>query len=82
MSVPQFSEFIASKLDDEVGDVFQKNKISGSIFLLMSEAQISALVPAISDVITLKQLQAAYKTKLSHQHKSFSTPTSSNQQQV
>lgn len=62
MSVSQLSTFISTKLDEEVGEMFLKNKISGSIFLLMSEEQIAQLVPAIGDVIMLQQLQTTYKT--------------------
>ena len=53
------SEFLETKVDQEVVETLEKNKISGSIFLLMSDQQLSSLVPAIGDLISLQQLQPA-----------------------
>ena len=57
LSVSEFSEFLATKFDDDVVQAFEKNKISGSVFLLMTDNKIGSLVPAIGDVILLQQLQ-------------------------
>ena len=57
LSVSEFSEFLATKFDDDIVQAFEKNKISASVFLLMTDNQIGSLVPAIGDVILLHQLQ-------------------------
>ena len=59
LTVEEFSEFLETRFDDEVAGAFYKNKISGEIFLLMTENQITSIVPAIGDVIKLRQLQAS-----------------------
>ena len=57
LSVCEFAEFLGTKFDEEVVEAFRRNKISGSIFQLMSEEQITSLVTAIGDIIELQQLQ-------------------------
>ena len=57
LSVCEFAEFLGTKFDEDVVEAFRRNKISGSIFQLMSEEQITSLVTAIGDIIELQQLQ-------------------------
>lgn len=57
-SVEQFSEYLAVKFDNDVVESFRANKISGSIFLQLSEEQIGKLVSAIGDVVEISNLQA------------------------
>ena len=61
MNITEFCEFLGSKFDLDVVAVFEKNKISGSLFMLMSEEQIKSQVSAIGDHIMLQQLQTAYR---------------------
>ena len=65
-------EFLDTRFDDEVAGAFYKNKISAEIFLLMTETSI---VPAIGDVIKLRQLQASCSSV-------YSSPVPSSHQQL
>lgn len=56
-SVGEFSEYLAKHFDQEVVSAFEKNKISGSLFLRLSESQIGRMVEAIGDVVELQTLQ-------------------------
>lgn len=56
-SVEEFSSFLAEGFDEDVADTFEKNKISGSLFLKLSEDQLGRMVEAIGDVVNLKLLQ-------------------------
>ena len=58
MDVNQFCEFIAKSFDEEVSAAFKKNKISGSVFLRLSEGQLGRMVEAIGDVVELQELQS------------------------
>ena len=42
--------------DEEVSAAFKKNKISGSVFLRLSEGQLGRMVEAIGDVVELQAL--------------------------
>ena len=46
-SVRGFSEYLANYFDQEVANAFEKNKISGSSFLKLSESQLGRMVEAI-----------------------------------
>ena len=60
-SVREFSDFLAENFDDEVADSFKQNKISGSLFLKLSEDQLGRMVQAIGDVVNLTSLQSRIK---------------------
>ena len=58
MDVTQFCDYIAENFDEEVSDSFKRNKISGSVFLRLSEGQLGRMVEAIGDVVELQSLQS------------------------
>lgn len=60
-SVKEFCNFLAKKFDKEIADTFEKNKISGSIFLKLSENQLERMVEAMGDVVSLQSLQSRVK---------------------
>ena len=64
LNVHQFCEYLAAKFDTDVVESFRSNKISGSIFLRLSEEQLGKMVTAIGDVVQLSTLQA--KILVSH----------------
>lgn len=57
MTVNEFSDFLADRFDKDVVDVMKRNKIAGSTFLKLSEMQIERMIPAIGDVVELRELQ-------------------------
>lgn len=57
MSVAQFSDFLSNRFEEDVVDIMKKNKIAGATFLKLSERQIERMVPAIGDVVELRELQ-------------------------
>ena len=56
-SVGEFSDYLLEHFDPEVAAVFEKNKISGSSFMKLSENQIGRMVEAIGDIVELQSLQ-------------------------
>jgi hypothetical protein len=61
LSTEEFADYLEKEYDDEVSEIFKKNKIDGSVFMLMNENQLSALVPAVGDVIRFQELQKHVK---------------------
>ena len=57
MSVAEFADYLSNRFDEYVVDIMKKNKISGSTFLKISEIQIEQMIPAVGDVIELRELQ-------------------------
>ena len=57
MTVNQFADFLADRFDEDVVNVMKKNKIAGSTFLKLSEVQLERMIPAIGDVVELRELQ-------------------------
>ena len=57
-SFREFSEYLANYFDQEVANAFEKNKISGSSFLKLSESQLGRMVEAIGDIVELQSLQS------------------------
>jgi len=55
MSVTAFAEYLQRRFDEDVVDVM-KSKISGSVFLKLSERQIECMIPAMGDVVELVAL--------------------------
>ena len=49
----EFCEFLKTMFDQEVVETLEKTKISGFVFLLMSDQQLSSLVPALGDLNSL-----------------------------
>ena len=62
MSVAEFSEYLLNKFDEDVVNIIKNNKISGSIFLKLTECQLEQMIPAIGDVVELMGLQEELKT--------------------
>lgn len=60
-SVQEFVSFVAENYDQEIAAEFEINKISGRIFMKLSEDQLGKMVPAIGDVIELQSLQCRLK---------------------
>ena len=56
-SVKELSEFLAVHFNVEIADSFE-NKISGPLFLKLSEDQIGRMVEAIGDIVELQSLQS------------------------
>lgn len=56
-SVSMFSEYLAKHFDQEVASAFERNKVSGSAFMKLSESQIGKMVEAIGDIVELQSLQ-------------------------
>ena len=48
------------KFDKDVVESFRVNKISGSVFLQLSEEQIGKMVKAIEDVVQLLNLKTEF----------------------
>ena len=57
-SVKEFADYLADHFNAEIADSFEKNKISGRLFLKISEAQIEKMVEALGDVVELQSLQS------------------------
>lgn len=57
-SVKELSDFLAEKFNQDIADSFERNKISGPLFLKLSENQLEKIVEAIGDVIKLQSLQS------------------------
>lgn len=57
LSIAEFADYLSTKFDQDVVDIM-KNKISGATFLKLSERQLENIVPAVGDVIELRELQA------------------------
>ena len=72
--VEEFSEFLQQDFDEDVAEAFKKNKINGALFILMNETQLASIVPAIGDIIRLKQLQTSIATV----NKDISSPVITN----
>ena len=56
-SVKELSDFLTKAFNQDIADSFEKNKISGPLFLKLSENQFGKIVEAIGDVIELQSLQ-------------------------
>ena len=57
LNVDDFSEFLLEKgVHEEVASLFVSNRISGSIFLRLSEDDLKELIPTIGDRILVKEL--------------------------
>ena len=59
-NVEQFGEYLATKFDKDVVESFRVNKISGSVFLQLSEEQIGNMVKSIGDVVQLLNLKTEF----------------------
>lgn len=58
MSIEDFAEYLSdSYFDDDLVDVLRKNKISGTTFMKLSERQMEKMIPAVGDVVELRELQ-------------------------
>lgn len=64
LSTKDFSIYITETFDADIGESFLNNKISGSLFLKLSESQIVRMVPALGDVIELQSLQSRVQDSL------------------
>ena len=56
-SIKELASFLAERFDETLANEFEKNKISGPVFLKLTENQIGRMVPAIGDVVELQSLQ-------------------------
>lgn len=57
LNVEDFSEFLLEKgVHEEVASLFVSNRISGSIFLKLSEGDLKEIIPTIGDRILVKEL--------------------------
>jgi len=65
-NVEQFCEYLAMKFDKDVVESFRVNKISGSVFLQLSEEQIGKMVKAIGDVVQLLNLKTEFLVRAKH----------------
>ena len=59
-NVEQFCEYLAMKFDKDMVESFRFNKISGSVFLQLSEEQIGKMFKAIGDVVQLLNLKTEF----------------------
>lgn len=59
-SLKELASFVSEKFDQDIADAFEKNKISGQLFLKLSEAQIGRMVPAIGGY-SLYRVGSKYK---------------------
>lgn len=57
MSVEEFAEYLSDSFDDDLVDTLRKNKISGATFLKLSERQMERMIPAMGDIVELRELQ-------------------------
>lgn len=57
-SVTEFAAFLATRFNLDIAEEFERNKMSGSVFLKLSENQIEKMVPAIGDIVELQSLQS------------------------
>jgi hypothetical protein len=64
MSVGEFADYLTFNFDDEIVDTMRKNKISGATFLKLSERQIEKMIPAVGDVVEMRELQARLKEQV------------------
>ena len=62
-SVQEFSSFLAEKFDEGIAAEFEKNKISGPLFLNLTENHLGKMVSAIGDIVELKLLQCRVKER-------------------
>ena len=58
LSVKEFGDYLADHFGKDIAASFEKNKISGSLFLKLKEAQIGKMVEAIGDIVELQELQS------------------------
>lgn len=58
LSVEEFADFLSDIFDEDIVNIIQKNKIAGATFLKLSERQIEKMIPAMGDVVELRELQA------------------------
>ena len=56
-SVQELGDFLADRFSESISEEFVKNKISGSVFLKLTESQLEKMVTAIGDVVELQSLQ-------------------------
>lgn len=66
MCVGDFADFLVDEyFDEDVVAIMKSNKISGATFLKLSERQMEKIVPAIGDVVELRELQARINSQVS-----------------
>lgn len=58
MSVGEFADYLTYDFEDDVVDIMRKNKISGSTFMKLSERQMERMIPAVGDLVQLREMQA------------------------
>ena len=76
-SVKELSDFLAKAFNQDIADSFEKNKISGPLFLKLSENQFGKIVEAIGDVIELQyRVQESVAPKPQVRNKIIVCPTS------
>lgn len=64
LSIDDFCDFLSQiSFDEDVIELFRKNKISGWSFMKLTEQQLEKLVTAIGDVVELQALQTRVKRK-------------------
>ena len=56
-SVRELSDYLYEHFDRDVSEAFERNKISGSSFLKLSESQLGRMLEAIGDIVELQSLQ-------------------------
>ncbi len=58
LTVDELGQFLSSNFDADVIDSLRANKVSGGIFMKLTEQQIGRMVTAIGDVVELMALQS------------------------
>ena len=56
LNVEQFCDYLALKFANDVVESFRANKITGSVFLHLTEEHIGKIVTALGDVVQLTNL--------------------------
>ena len=57
LNVEQFCDYLVLKFDNDVVESFRANKITGSVFLQLTEEHIGKIVTALGDVVQLINLR-------------------------
>ena len=58
LNVFEFCDFLSTRFEEDIVELFRMNKVSGRCFMKLTEQQMGRIVTAIGDVVELMDLQS------------------------